>query len=396
MKSENGVTLVALITILLVLITLTSVGIYSGINSYKVINLQKYKAQMQLIQNEVDELYEKNENNKLLGKDIEVYGTNDDFTKIDSFWNEEVAGNFGILLDSKDYYLLAADEIEEKFNLEDIDISEYFIINFEKRLVFSITPIEVISGKNDDGTDKYEKIYCLYQLDEEEKIIEFKTTGNFRYTIYKEDNKQIVEITNNINIENVKIDTDRDGEYEENINAKKDYCIKVVGLNTKKVTLEIIKDCKIKVMDAFENTSVNDFILYNTPILEKNMIPIIVMEKEKGKITNVEDANWYNYYTYIDEENKKVIDEKNTNFAVAINAKENNFVNVSNTVNTILTIPKTDNNQSVKVWIPKNLREIINNTYGTIYVEEDFKGTGMWVEAYWNGEKYVPANGEIK
>ena len=64
MKSESGVTLVALITIIIVLIIIMSVGIYSGINSYKVINIEKYKAQMQLIQNAVDELYEKNKKYK--------------------------------------------------------------------------------------------------------------------------------------------------------------------------------------------------------------------------------------------------------------------------------------------------------------------------------------------
>ena len=89
MKSESGVTLVALITIIIVLIIMMSIGIYSGINSYKVINFEKYKAQMQLIQNAVDELYQENKNNELMGKDVVVLGNNQDFSEIEeSFWNE--------------------------------------------------------------------------------------------------------------------------------------------------------------------------------------------------------------------------------------------------------------------------------------------------------------------
>ena len=190
MKSENGVTLIALITIIIILTIIMSVGIYSGINSYKVIAFEKYKAQMQLIQNAVDELYEENKNNDIIGNNKKYYGKKivyydeNNEKKINSdvtdFWNEEIAkGEFGIALEDEEYYCVSAKEIENVFDLEKIDISQYYVINFEKRYVFSVTPIKVING--DDNTEKY--IYCLYQLDEEEKIVEFKieSNGEFEY-----------------------------------------------------------------------------------------------------------------------------------------------------------------------------------------------------------------------
>ena len=434
MKSENGVTLIALITIIIVLIIIMSVGIYSGINSYKVIDFEKYKAQMQLIQNAVDELYEKNKNSEKKvyygskvvitenkeGEEITNNISGTLIRDVKEFWTQAIAGNkFGIPLDSEEYYYISAEEIESNFDLENIDISEYFIINYEKRYVFSVTPIKikVDEDKDNDGEKDYVNIYCLYQLDGEEKIVEFKTDGNFEYIIYKEEYKQNIEIINNINIEKVEIDV---GEGYVDIHTRKDYCPKITGLNTRKVYLEIVKDCKIKVTDTLENYDERRIKLYKVPVLKENMIPVIPVLGKKddgskiveGKISYINDPKWYDYYTItiLGEDGKtlvEVIDEEKTNFAVTINAitsindttgfdsdYENYYKeNVSDTANTILTIPAANSNQPVKVWIPKNLREYVNNTYKTKYHEEDFERTGIWVEAFWNGKKYVPANG---
>lgn len=417
MKSENGITLVTLVTIIIILIITASLAVYTGMSSYRATEIQKYKSQMQMIQNEVDKIYEENKNNELKNNpndpSYSQYKVSEREEEAEGFWQKEIANDkFGIDINNKkeEYYCFSAEEIEKEFDLKDIDISEYFIINFQKRYVFSVTPIEVIVSVNEDGTENKEEIYCLYQLDEEEKIVEFKSDGNFEYNIYKEDYKQTIEIIHDVNIE--KVEAEVNGEYVD-VRERKDYCTKISGLNTEKITLEIIKNCNIKITDVLGNENEKEIQLYNIPVLEKNMIPIIPVliikdEKEviKGKICSTNDPEWYNYYIkdggiYIDE----------TNFAVAINANTtnpsdttnpsnttyNNYykANVSDTVNTIVNIPTSTDNEPVKVWIPKNLVYQVNNTYGTTYKEQYFEGTGMWVEATWDtyNKKYVPANG---
>ena len=75
MKNNKGVTLVALIVIVILLIIFSSVAIYSSVRSYKMVELQKYKTQMQTIQNAVDEFYEKYENFYEKNKDtFRTYG----------------------------------------------------------------------------------------------------------------------------------------------------------------------------------------------------------------------------------------------------------------------------------------------------------------------------------
>ena len=404
MKNENGITLVSLVTIVIVIIIIATITIYTGVNSYKVIDIQKYKSQMQMIQNELDELYEeyanyllKNEEDSFL-EDKGVKESNK-ITSVNTtqeplltfLTNNNVGLNSSNILDN--YYYISSSEIEEIFNLEEINISEYFIINFEKRYLFSVTPIII----------NEQEVYSLYQLEEEQKVIDMKTNKEFEYIIYKEENKQIIEISHDINIE--KIELQIDGIYTD-IRSRKDYCRSISYLNTKKVTIEILKDCKIKVTDAIGEENERQITFYNTPILEKNMIPIKFFLKEKGVISYINDPKWYDYVIEGDK-----IDERKTIFAVAINAittnpsdtanpsntTYNNYykVNISDTVNTILNIPTENDYQAVKLWIPKNLINQINNTYGTSYMEEAFEGTGMWVEAKWHStmNKWVLDNG---
>lgn len=395
MKSESGVTLVALITIVVVLIIMMSIGIYSGINSYKEINFQKYKAQMRLIQNSVDELYEEYKKYSLENKDKNFFDNLMGFEnyKIKHLQSMEVKeflkkNNVNINENNilEGYYLFTSKKIEEEFKIKNIDISNAFIINFEKRYVFSIVPCKVVE-RNEEGNEREVEIYCLYQLDDEENLVEFKTDGNFEYIINKENYKQTIEITNNINIEKVEIDT---GTGFVDINTNKNYYSEILGLGTRKVTIEILKDCEIKIIDVLGNSIQIKVILYNVPILEENMIPFIPSkvidssgtEKNVGVLCYQNSSEWYDY---------NVIED--IKFATAVVASNSSIEQykeiISDRVRTTFEIKELE----VNVWIPKNLINQINNTYGTVYKKEDFENSGMWVEAFWNGEKYVPVNG---
>ena len=194
MKNEKGITLVSLAVILILLIIMASVGIYTGISSYKVIDIQKFKGQLQMIQNEIDELYEKNKNDIAKDKEIEkykhlkvsqIYNNEGNETQrgkiLKEFWDNK-ASQFNIN-NQEEYYLFSATYIESEFGLSNIDISEYFIINLKKRLVFSTTPIKIEIDVNNDGVKESQNIYCLYQLDEEEKVVQLDSNIDFKYFI---------------------------------------------------------------------------------------------------------------------------------------------------------------------------------------------------------------------
>ena len=220
MKNNKGITLVALVVIIILLIIFSSVAVYTSVKSFEMIDLQKYKTQMQAIQSGLDEFYEEYENFYEKNKEtfrmyggseseyIELYLSYIKYIKEDenrnktlqvyideiksegnsidisdnyncmygnmlnnpaTIWWENIAANYGITTDEaqvqKQYYGLKVDDMEELLGVSDIDISEYFVINFQKRYVFSVNSITI--DKKDGSTAD---IYCLYELDVKKKL----------------------------------------------------------------------------------------------------------------------------------------------------------------------------------------------------------------------------------
>ena len=89
MKSEKGITLAVLALTITMLLILSSFAIYTGMRSTEIIEIQKYKAQMQLIQNGVDELYEEYKNycqkNSENNEDIKLYIENNPCTVYNTY-----------------------------------------------------------------------------------------------------------------------------------------------------------------------------------------------------------------------------------------------------------------------------------------------------------------------
>lgn len=202
MKSEKGITLAVLVLTIAILLILSSFAIYTGTRSTEIIKIQKYKAQMQLIQNGVDELYEEyknycqknNKDDSYKIKDyidevrgIELQQMPDDWEGIETFKIKPK--------DFEKYYCLTKEQVVTILGVSDIDISENFIINFEKRYVFSETPL-----KAEDNEGNITNIYTLYQLTEEEQIVEFTPVKK-----QKEENIPLLE-KNTIPLKNTRID----------------------------------------------------------------------------------------------------------------------------------------------------------------------------------------------
>ena len=57
-KDNRGITLIVLITTVILMLILLSVGTYSGIDAYKTARVNKFVTQMQLLQAKIDDLYD--------------------------------------------------------------------------------------------------------------------------------------------------------------------------------------------------------------------------------------------------------------------------------------------------------------------------------------------------
>lgn len=60
-KSQKGITIIALVLTIIILLILASVATYTGIESYDRAEQIKFVSQMQLIQTKVDEVVQKND-----------------------------------------------------------------------------------------------------------------------------------------------------------------------------------------------------------------------------------------------------------------------------------------------------------------------------------------------
>lgn len=472
MKNEKGITLVALVIIICLLFIFSGAAIYTSIKSYKVIDIQKYKVQMQAIQSALDEFYEdfeadyeknkidlQNIPNDLDGDDeidpnteiIHIYekeeymdyyveyiassrtgsiidliknmeNNNAYSRKLNRFsdisptnfcewWKNIASSKFGITTGevdiSKQYYYMSKEEVEEILGVKDIDISENFIINFEKRYVFSEEYIE-IADKDDNTT---EEIYCLYQLNEEEKVVEFKinkTDGILDIDIIEKNlNYQIIKIKlsgteSKIKQVNVslrdKIPT-LETENDWKIENRKEYFSEITGYGTSEVCFKVIAEGEYNFsardfLDGeYSATSEIKIVFHEPPVLDDDMIPFETVDENNGRIfleNRVNNLNdWYDY-------------SKNKYATVVIANLTQNGGNLNeynkNNAGKIFTINRYDQyvedinkgTHIVKVWIPKKLWKENNNICSSLYNTDFINKTGVWVTAKWEGGKWVP------
>ena len=62
-KSNKGITLIALVITIVILIILASIGTYSGIQVVKSAQFTAFSTELKIMQTQVNKLYEKNKNN---------------------------------------------------------------------------------------------------------------------------------------------------------------------------------------------------------------------------------------------------------------------------------------------------------------------------------------------
>lgn len=178
MKNENGVTLIALVLMVILMLILTSVGIYTGVDSYKTMKTKKFEAEMTIVQEKVniirdeyksweyypakscneyvmekysyDEMYEGTMSKNKPAYVGANYGVSTDPTSpyailasiLDSTKNR-------VKLDPEDreiglynYYYFTAAELEKRFGLTNLDVNVF--INFNKGIIIERDGVDAI------------------------------------------------------------------------------------------------------------------------------------------------------------------------------------------------------------------------------------------------------------
>lgn len=150
MKKENGITLVALIVTVVVLLILTSVSIISGTESVDATRLQGFYMQLEIIQKRVDNIQTTNES-YIINKDgvetvVELKNAGEELK------NEQIAFLQNIL-DQREITITTANNfryftiqnLEEQLDLDNIDYNVF--IDFENRIIVAEDCVDIGGNK---------------------------------------------------------------------------------------------------------------------------------------------------------------------------------------------------------------------------------------------------------
>lgn len=148
-NKQRGVTLLALVIAIVIILILSSIATYSGIGVINSTKLTKFTTELKIMQTEVNELYEKNKD----GEDVSKYGQ--DISSASAEVQEQANKVFNELgISSDGYKFYDSSTIKDTLKIDGVE-QEVFV-NIKKRSVVSYKGI------------KYENqmYYTLEQLDE--------------------------------------------------------------------------------------------------------------------------------------------------------------------------------------------------------------------------------------
>ena len=133
MKKEKGITLVALTITVIILLILASVTTYSGISTIQSSKLNKYKQELEIMQSEINLLYEKYSMQIEAGEEIEIG---------EELTNSEQENNAFTGADENDKtgYRKFTKQTLEELGIDGIE--REYLVNISKRKVISLEPFE--------------------------------------------------------------------------------------------------------------------------------------------------------------------------------------------------------------------------------------------------------------
>ena len=282
MKSDKGITLVALIIMILIIIILAGVVVNSGMGAYNDAKLTQYVARMNMIQSRVNVAYIdiKNEN-----KSVDDYGVSADNVTgsiKNKISNIIPGGNLS------DYRYLSKTDVKQDLELENINVD--VVVNFDTREIYSLEGI------------KYNGVmyYNQYKLPNGQYNIDFENKNeeapDFNLS------KRNYGLYSYIDVDNIV--------YKENVSGGKIYYGQITGENSGEIVVDYWKETEdeiyievtgeyaVKVIDKAGNETVKrvNIVLENAPKLTDDMTAVVYDEsKKQWKKASIEDGKWYDY-----------------------------------------------------------------------------------------------------
>lgn len=270
-KNNKGITLIALVVTIIILLILAVTGFYYGDLSVESSKFERLSSQMQTMQLKLNQLYEEKSKIDITGEDVAE--SNDSFSVVEKK-NIEI-GN------KSDYKSYTYVQVEEIFGIKDVEQDLRFLINFKKRRVI------IDGGYTYDNTTYY-------------VIEDFKDVFNVDYNGFKYDVKDGIG-NSTITISGIELG---DGD---KVSYKKDTSTWVENQNDEKNIIVLGEkgtySLKVELLDGkiveYDNVEVNPIEAdANSPELTEEMIPVTWNRERlswiKADKDNL-DNSWYNY-----------------------------------------------------------------------------------------------------
>ena len=362
MRNEKGITLIALTITIIILIILASITTYSGISTIKSSKLNKFKQELEIMQSQVNVLYEKYRTEIEEGQVVNIG------EELANSKEENNAFSGANESDKTGYRIFTKDTIEE-LGIEGIE--REYLVNISKRQIISLEPFE------QDGN----LYYTLAQLSDKNTIKTGIERGNVEFTInttLKEEGLEVI-ISNiqyskyvgkgNILYQKVGSDTwrtlvtdYRDSEYSFTIKEEGEYNVKIVDA----AGIEKISDNPIILV-------LGNYVVDNTKYFD-TLVEAVAASNDGSVIKVIKDTEENEFLT-IDKDitldmNGKTITYTNnniTNNKIMIDLGKNVVIDGIGTLNRIST-----NNEGYFIMNEGNL-EVKNTTIssgggsGTLY-----------------------------
>lgn len=365
-NSQKGITIIALVITVIMLLILASVATYTGIESYDKAEQIKFVSQMKLIQTKVDEKVQED------GFTLEGYGTI--LTDEQKQTINNAVANGEILSPTEDDYsnyvrYFSKEQLSTQLSLDNID--EGIIINFKTREVISTVGFEY-------GGTIY---YTQYKLPKGEKLTQYvkpNTTLSVEYSKILQDLSWVIKIEEVKRIEKdntdgteLKLDTLKYELGKKNSNGDEYTYLKQTNPN--EILISEAGDYSIKVIDNAGNETEEKFTIKiaNPPMIKDNWVKLKKKKtiNEKYETTDafekgVDGTKWYDY-------------SNNAQFAYAMNENNDCFVWVPR-------YAKNNSTNEIK-FIKGNSNIFEDNTKmnSNWTVPEEFSPNGIKLTGFW-------------
>lgn len=139
LKSEKGVTLIALVLTVVIILILAGIGTYSGVSSLTKSEDSKLSSELLMVQHAALETYTK------------YIATNKVVQNEEALAGEKLTGNEDYIVNSNGTYYFKYESEDNKIKLKDNDISNYYLIftkdEFQKLGITNATDSYVVNYK---------------------------------------------------------------------------------------------------------------------------------------------------------------------------------------------------------------------------------------------------------